>query len=209
MFKCLFFIFLQMADGPTIVFFDLQTTGYDSPWCHITQLSAICGNKTFNVYTLPRRRIHPAASRLTGFTVYCDQLYLRGRCVGTMPIYHALTSFLNYLSNLDGHGPMLLAAHNAKGFDIPVLNRLLERFSLCLWFQEVVSGYVDTLLLSRNLCPRHLHPGIKYSQKFLVDYCLRESYDAYNAMKNAMKLQKLFNCWSPTSVQIKEFTFPR
>ncbi|KAA8590310.1 hypothetical protein FQN60_014244, partial [Etheostoma spectabile] len=199
----------KMPYGATIVFFDLQTTGLDTPWCHITQLSAICGNKTFNVYTLPHRRIHPDASQLTGFTVYRGQLYLRGRCVGTIPIYNALTSFLNYLSNLDGHGPMLLAAHNAKGFDMPVLSRLLERFSLWSWFQEVVSGYVDTFLLSRNLCPLHQYPDIEYSQKFLVDYFLGESYDANNAMKNAMKLQKLFNYWRPTSVQIKKVTFPR
>ncbi|XP_039665670.1 DNA polymerase III subunit epsilon-like [Perca fluviatilis] len=190
-----------MAYGATIVFFDLQTTGYDTPSCHITQLSAICKDKRFNVYTFPFRDIHPVARRLTGFTVSYGRLCLHGRPVGTVPIFYALNSFINYLSNFPG--PVLLAAHNAKRFDALILSRLLQRFSLWQRFQRVVSGFVDTFILSRKLfpdLPRH-------NQESLVYYFLGESYYAYNALKNATMLQKLFISWRPSSFYVKEVTF--
>ncbi|KAM4560805.1 secretory carrier-associated membrane protein 2-like [Fundulus diaphanus] len=46
---------------------------------------------------------------------------------------------------------MLLAAHNAKLFDVPVLTRVLRQYSLLQEFQQVVSGFLDTFLLSKNL----------------------------------------------------------
>ncbi|XP_078112758.1 DNA polymerase III PolC-type-like [Sander vitreus] len=194
-----------MVYGATIVFFDLQTTGLDTPWCHITQLSAICKDNKFNVYTRPRRPIAAKVSQLTGFTVYNGRLYLRGRRVRTKPIFYALTFFINYLSKFSG--PVLLAAHNAKRFDALVLSRLLQKFSLGPWFQQVVSGFVDSLMLSRKLYPPRLISGMKYSQKSLVYEFLRESYDAQNAMKNAMMLQKLFNFWRPSSFYVEKVTF--
>ncbi|XP_031169682.1 uncharacterized protein LOC116060313 isoform X1 [Sander lucioperca] len=194
-----------MAYGATIVFFDLQTTGLDTPWCHITQLSAICKDNIFNVYTRPSRLIHPEAIRRTGFTVNNGRLYLRRRRVRTKPIIYALTFFIDYLSKFPG--PVLLAAHNAKKFDAPVLSRLLQKFSLWQRFQQVVSGFVDTFMLSRKLYPCHLNPGMKHSLKSLVYEFLGESFDAYNALKNAMMLQKLFNFWRPSSFYVEEVTF--
>ncbi|TDH09819.1 hypothetical protein EPR50_G00090810 [Perca flavescens] len=191
-----------MADYETIVFFDLETTGLDTASCHITQLSAVCEEKEFNVYTLPRRPITPGASQLTGFTVYCGQLYLCGRPVVTIPIFDALTSFINYLSNFPG--PVLLAAHNAKGFDALVLSRLLRRFSLWPWFQQVVSGFVDTLMLSRKLFPL----GNNYSLESLVVQFLKESYNGHDALEDAKMLQELFNSWYHNSWDVADVTFP-
>ncbi|TDH09820.1 hypothetical protein EPR50_G00090820 [Perca flavescens] len=192
-----------MADYETIVFFDLETTGLDTASCHITQLSAVCEENEFNVYTLPRRPIEPRASELTGFTVYRGRLYLCGTLVRTVSLVRALKSFINFLS--DFRGPVLLAAHNAKRFDALILSRLLRRFSLWQRFQQVVSGFVDTLMLSRNLYPRL---GIKYSQGSLVDYFLEEYYDAHNALEDAKMLQKLFNFWEPDSWDVADVTFP-
>ncbi|XP_078112759.1 three prime repair exonuclease 2-like [Sander vitreus] len=196
-----------MADYKTIVFFDLETTGLDTASCHITQLSAVCEDDEFNVYTLPRRPITAGASQLTGFTVYRGQLYLNGNHVRTMSLFSALKSFIKFLSYF--RGPVLLAAHNAMEFDALVLTRLMQkRFFLRQRFQRVVSGFVDTLLLSRNLCPRYLNPGIKYSQKSLVSYFLGKSYDAHNALEDAKMLEELFNFWDPNSWDVADVTFP-
>uniref|UniRef100_A0A8D0AIW2 Exonuclease domain-containing protein n=1 Tax=Sander lucioperca TaxID=283035 RepID=A0A8D0AIW2_SANLU len=115
------------------------------------------------------------ASQLTGLTVYCGHLYLRGRPVRTIPIFDALTSFINYLRNFPS--PVLLAADNAKGFD------------------QVLSGIVDTLMLSRKLFPL----GNNYSLESLVVQFLKESYNGHNALEDAKMLQELFNSWDPNS----------
>ncbi|KAF1386509.1 hypothetical protein PFLUV_G00095580 [Perca fluviatilis] len=191
----------MMADYETIVFFDMETTGLDPASCHITQLSAVCEENEFNVYTLPRRPIELRASELTGFTVNRGQLCLHGTRVRTVSLFRALKSFINFLS--DFRGPVLLAAHNAKWFDALILSRLLRRFSLWHRFQQVVSGFVDTLILSENFYPRL---G-KYSQKFLVDYFLEEYYDAHDALEDAKMLEKLFNFWEPSSWDVADVTF--
>ncbi|CAB1453543.1 unnamed protein product [Pleuronectes platessa] len=116
-----------MSSNSTIVFFDLETTGLDTSVCHITQLSAVSGERLFNVYTFP-----PAPS-------------------------------LRAPNGLQASPPILLAAHNAKGFDAPILTRVLLQNHLLQEFQQVVSGFLDTLQLSK-----WLHPDLPgQSQPFL------------------------------------------
>ncbi|XP_031169683.1 uncharacterized protein LOC116060313 isoform X2 [Sander lucioperca] len=196
-----------MANYETIVFFDLETTGLDTELCHITQLSAVCEDDEFNVYTLPRRSITEGASQLTGFTVKKGQLYLHESHVRTVSLFSALKSFIKFLSYF--RGPVLLAAHNAMEFDALVLTRLMrKRFFLWNRFQQVVSGFVDTFILSKNVYPRHLYPGIKYSQKSLVNDFLRKSYDAHDALEDAKMLEELFNFWDPNNWDVADVTFP-
>ncbi|KAL7402923.1 hypothetical protein ABVT39_021895 [Epinephelus coioides] len=189
----------------TIVFFDLETTGLD-PRCHIIQLSAVCGEREFNAYILPRRPISPKASELTGITQSRGTLYRHGTPLDTVFLHDALNDFSDFLSSCRPHRrrPVLLAAHNAKGFDAPILARVLRKFSLWEDFQQVVSGFVDTLLLSRNL-----FRGLpSYSLEFLAKHFLHKDYDAHNALEDARILQELFDDWDPDRGDISEVTFP-
>ncbi|XP_029289261.1 uncharacterized protein LOC115009440 [Cottoperca gobio] len=186
-----------MSGDEMIVFFDLETTGLDTKVCDIIQLSAIHENKDFNVYILPSCPIHERASEVNGFTVGDGRLLLNGTPVDTVPLVDALTSFIDFLRSF--HRPVLLAAHNAKGFDAPLLQRVLRQFSLYTEFQQVVSGFVDTLPLSRNL-----HPDLpSYSQVNLVQHFLGKTYNAHDALEDASILQELFNSWSPSNESIK------
>ncbi|XP_078112760.1 DNA polymerase III subunit epsilon-like [Sander vitreus] len=183
-----------------IVFFDLETSGLDTTVCDIIQVSAICGERVFNVYTLPRQTLTESAKQVTGFTVHNDCLFLRGAPVNTIPLVDALTSFIDFLRSF--RRPVLLAAHNVKRFDAPVLNRVLRQLSLRQEFQKVVSGYVDTFLLSKNL-----NPGLSsYSQENLVRHFLQRTYNAHDAMQDATMLQELFNSWSPSKWDISRVT---
>ncbi|XP_073328511.1 DNA polymerase III subunit epsilon-like [Pagrus major] len=185
----------------TIVFFDLETTGLDTDVCDLIQLSAICGNRVFNAYTLPRRPITRSASEVTGCTVYDGNLFVRGTPVHTVPLSDALNSFIAFLRSF--RRPVLLAAHNARLFDAPVLMRVLRQFHLQQKFQQVVTGFLDTFLLSKNV-----FRGLgSYSQKNLVRHFLRETYDAHNAEEDARMLQELFNTWNPGSRDISRFTY--
>ncbi|CAB1331707.1 unnamed protein product [Coregonus sp. 'balchen'] len=187
----------------TIVFFDLETTGLDTSVCDIIQLSAISGERMFNVYALPHCSMTNQASIVTGFTVRDHQtLLLHGQPVDTIPLREALTSFITFLRSF--HKP-LLAAHNARRFDCPVLARALGECSLLHEFQEVVSGFLDTFLISKEMFSSRL---TRYSQEHLVRVFLHKTYEAHNALEDVKALQELYQKWSPSQLVVHRQTFP-
>ncbi|KAG7521845.1 DNA polymerase III PolC-type-like [Solea senegalensis] len=185
-----------MSSNGVIVFFDLETTGLNTHMCDIIQLSAVCGDQVFNVYVLPDSEISVGASKITGFTVTDDNLFCRGIPLVTTPLVEALTSFIEFLRSF--HCPVLLAAHNAKWFDVPVLTRVLTKCSLLQEFKGVVPEYVDTLVLSRSLYPELGY----YNQTHLVRFFLGKNYNSHNAVEDAKALEELFESWSPSKLII-------
>ncbi|XP_017292499.1 DNA polymerase III PolC-type-like [Kryptolebias marmoratus] len=185
-----------MADNTIIVFFDLETTGLDTTSCDIIQVAAVCAEKEFNKYTLPRQALTQSARQVTGFTVGPGGLSLHGQRVETTPLTEVLTSFISFLRSF--RRPVLLAAHNAKCFDAPVLTRVLRVHALLQEFQQVVSGFLDTFLLSKNLYPRLS----SHSQEYMVRHFLGKSYNAHNAVEDARMLQELYKRWRPQTLQI-------
>ncbi|KAM4553038.1 DNA polymerase III subunit epsilon-like [Fundulus diaphanus] len=190
-----------MAADKIIVFFDLETTGLDTAVCDIIQLAAVYKERVFNEHTLPRRALTSSATEVTGFRVEPDGLWRHGDRVITIPLVELLTSFLAFLRSF--HRPVVLAAHNAKRFDAPVLTRVLRQYSLLQEFQQVVSGFLDTFLLSKNL-----YQGLpRYSQQFLVCHFLGRSYNAHNAEDDAKMLQELYKAWTPGEMDVLRTTF--
>ncbi|KAI4796254.1 hypothetical protein KUCAC02_027863 [Chaenocephalus aceratus] len=191
-----------MAWQGTIVFFDLETTGLGTKSCHIVQLAASCKHFTiFNRYILPGIPIGYKATKVNGLTVSYGQLFLHGEPVSTVPLYHSLKSFIHYLGRFPG--PVLLAAHNSRRFDQIVLMRVLRKFFLFEQFKRVVSGFVDTLPLSKKLYPQL----DCFKQPCLVRYFLGRKYNAHNAVEDAKQLEELFcNRWNPDNDDIEEFT---
>ncbi|KAL7402489.1 hypothetical protein ABVT39_015633 [Epinephelus coioides] len=183
-----------MSPNETIVFFDLQTTGFGKQ-CHIIQLSAVCGERKFKKFILPWCSIDERATELTGFTISDDlsTLFLNGRPIDTVCVSSALKHLIRFLRRCrSGHPrrPVLLAAHCLKQFGKPILTRLLRKFSLWYRFKWVVSGFVDTFPLSKELypdLPNHQH-------NTLVKHCLGEDYIVPRP-KEARTLQDLFNSW--------------
>ncbi|XP_059192039.1 DNA polymerase III PolC-type-like isoform X1 [Centropristis striata] len=192
---------MEYDDG-TIVFFDLETTGLNTDWCHIIQLSAVCDGEVFNEFILPLCPIDEGATRENGFTVHNGYLYRNGNYIPTTGLYRTIKSFIQFLSSFDG--PVWLAAHNARWFDAPILARVLRRCHQWWKFQEVVSGFVDTLPLSR-----FLYPELRsHKQPYLVKHFLGETYDAHDAKEDATMLERLFNYWDPDEDDVEQFTDP-
>ncbi|KAI4796260.1 hypothetical protein KUCAC02_027869 [Chaenocephalus aceratus] len=80
--------------------------------------------------------------------------------------------------------------------------RVLEKCSLFEQFKKVVSGFVDTLQLSKNL-----HPKLKpLNRPDLVRYFLGGKYNAHNAVEKAEQLEELFNHWDPDNDDIEDVT---
>ncbi|KAF6717709.1 DNA polymerase III PolC-type [Oryzias melastigma] len=190
-----------MAADKIIVFFDLETTGLDTAVCDIIQVGAVCEEQVFNVYTLPSCALTRSAKQVTGFNVTPEGLFLRGRRKQTTPLLDALKAFLNFLRSF--RRPVLLAAHNARRFDAPVLTRVLQQHSLLQEFQQVVTDFLDTFLLSKNLFPNLT----SYSQENLVQFFLRQFYNAHDAVEDAKMLQKLYNAWKPPPSKVWRSTF--
>ncbi|XP_051545762.1 uncharacterized protein plex9.1 [Myxocyprinus asiaticus] len=176
-------------DEETPVFFDLETTGLDTSACDIVQLSAVSRDKTFNAYIVPRCSMTYGASKITGLTVDGEALLLYRRRVRTVPLRQALADFISFLKTFNRP---FLVGHNSKRFDWPILTRILRQFDLLEEFQAVVSGCVDTLGLSREMFQLE-----KYSQPFLVQHFLRQSYGAHDATEDVRTLQDLYGVWKP------------
>ncbi|XP_062858652.1 protein PML-like [Trichomycterus rosablanca] len=186
-------------DEDRLVFFDLETTGLNTSSCDICQLSAICGKRVFNAYLFPRCPIDYGASKVTGLTTQDKQLLLHGQPVETVPIKEALKSFISFLSTVNRP---ILVGHNCKRFDCPILLRILREFDLLDNFFDVVSGFLDTLLLSREMFSLQ-----KYSQPFLVQHFLHKTYGAHNATEDVRLLQELFTVWRPSPNLVIRHTF--
>ncbi|XP_034542610.1 DNA polymerase III PolC-type-like isoform X2 [Notolabrus celidotus] len=190
-----------MSRFKSIVFFDMETTGLDIAVCDIIQLSAICGDRVFNAYILPRHELTESAKIATGFTVSGGTLYRRGKPLDTVSLYEAVTFFLGYLRAFSR--PVLLAAHGARRFDAPMLVRVLLQFSLQQEFLHMVLGFLDSFLLASNV----YHGLASYSLVTLANYFLGQTYDAHNAVEDARMLQKLFNVWGPNRQTIQRFVY--
>ncbi|XP_029992842.1 uncharacterized protein LOC115421209 [Sphaeramia orbicularis] len=185
----------------TIVFFDLETTELDTSVCDLVQISAVCGDQFFNMYTVPCRPLSDGASQVTGFSVQDGRLFLHGVMMSTVPLRDALSYFLSYLQSF--RCPILLAAHNAHRFDALVIRRVLQHCGLWMDFQRLVSGFVDTFLLSRRL-----YPCLEgYSQEYLVRNFLGKTYTAHNAAEDARMLQELYELWSPNREDVHYCTY--
>ncbi|XP_026856856.2 protein PML [Electrophorus electricus] len=183
----------------TLVFFDLETTGLDTSTCDIVQLSAISGNKIFNVYMLPRCTMTDGASRVTGLTTCADGLFLHGQSLDTIPVKEALKSFISFLKTINNP---LLVGHNCRRFDSPILLRIMSEFHLLDEFLDVLSGFLDTLPLSREMFGLQ-----KYSQPFLVQHFLQRSYVAHNATEDVRALQALYRVWQPSMELVNKHRF--
>ncbi|XP_026996740.2 uncharacterized protein trex3 [Tachysurus fulvidraco] len=185
--------------GETLLFFDLETTGLNTHECDIVQLSAMSGEKIFNVYMLPRCPIDYGASKVTGLTTNGKTLFLHGQPMPTLPLVEALKRFISFIKTFSRP---VLVGHNCKRFDCPVLLRILSEFYLLKEFQDVVSGYLDTLVLSRDMFLLH-----KYSQPFLVQHFLHKSYGAHDATEDVRTLQELFRVWNPNPGLVDKHKF--
>lgn len=191
----------EMSGDHTIVFFDLETTGLKTSVCDIVQLSAISGDRTFNMYTLPPSSFTAGASKVTGLTVDNQVLLHHGQPVDTVPLRELLSSFITFLHSF--HKP-LLVAHNARSFDCPVLARALETCFLREGFLQVVSGFLDTLQICKELFAFKLK---KFSQEHLAVVFLSKSYEAHNALEDVKVLQELYQKWSPSQALVHRCTF--
>lgn len=133
---------------PTVVFFDLETTGFDRP-IRPVQIGAIdsWGDNYFMEYVWPRRHVHPKATLTNHFHTKKGALYRHNKVVECLDLEEALMAFLEWLAELGGN--VVLVAHKCLDYDAKVLLRNLEEFGI--EYSSVIQGFSDSLLASRQL----------------------------------------------------------
>lgn len=170
---------------PTVVFFDLETTGFDRP-IRPVQIGAIdsWGENQFDLFVHPNRSIHPKATRTNGFRLIGDELYREGEGrLETVDLEEALQTFVGWLDDLGGN--IVLVAHKCLDYDAKVLLRNLEEFRIPYW--ETIIGFSDSLLASRCLypeAPSHRLPAMLLE----VGLREREEHDAVEDAKDCRRI---------------------
>ena len=145
-----------------MVFFDLETTGFDRPirpvqvskiiMCHVIVVSQIgavdsWGENCFNEFVWPRRNVHPKATLTNNFYTSKGSLYRYGEELECLDLVDALMAFMEWLQELGGN--IVLVAHKCLDYDAKVLLRNLEEFSI--QYSDIIMGFSDSLLASRQL----------------------------------------------------------
>ncbi|XP_072355133.1 protein PML-like [Scyliorhinus torazame] len=190
----------QELGGNPLVFFQLQTTGMEER-NDIVQLSAVSGEKIFDKYIMPSNPMTEAAAAITGIQVMDGILYLRGEAQPTCSLQEAMTAFLQFLQSLDRP---LLAGHNIWIRDCQILYKAWGDLFVKDQFVRCVSGFLDTLWLSRDIVPRSMVRNFKL--KHLITGCVGELF-LDGTLNYVRALQELYWVLSPTSGHIQKSWF--
>jgi len=160
--------------APNVVFFDLETTGFDRP-IRPVQIGAVdsWGENCFNEFVWPRRHVHPKASLMNNFKTRNGSLFRYDEELACLDLEDALMAFLEWLTELGGN--VILVAHKCLDYDAKVLLRNLEEFGID--YSGIIMGFSDSLLASRQLYTEA--PSHKLSAMLKeVGLEVREKHDA-------------------------------
>ena len=153
---------------------------------HIIQIAAVCGEEKWDTYVTPKIPISAAATKVTNISYSYQQLYYKNRPVHSISISKALNDFICFIRNLEK--PILLAGHNIRVFDCPVLFNALECTGKIVDFVNIVQGFLDTKFLYKMV-----YPELKsHSQPDLFKHVIGTDYNAHDALADVTSLQTIF-----------------
>ncbi|XP_062575762.1 protein PML-like [Saccostrea cucullata] len=167
--------------------FDLETTGL-ARTSDIVQIAAVCGEREFNMYLTPQSPISLDASAATGLTFVGGVLKHNGKKVDHKEPFEGLQQFVEFLKTVDCKP--ILVGHNIQCFDLPVLMNQLVKCKLLDSFASTVTGFIDTLQVSRKSFSKD---DVKdFKQVTLVNTFIGKDYEAHNAIADVKALRELF-----------------
>ena len=171
------------------VFYDLETSGFGPNSTAILQLSAVCGDRTFNCYVdpLPNYVIPPGTSAVNQLRVVNGRLTYKNQLVQSKPLQQVFSLFIGWLRQFNR--PILMG-HNIFTFDNPIMYNNMKNIGLWQEFKKVVHGFVDTYELFRLEFPERKGKG-ELKQQTLVRELLNETYEAHSALEDVCSLQRL------------------
>ncbi|XP_062590039.1 uncharacterized protein LOC134251653 [Saccostrea cucullata] len=178
---------LEGNTNKSYMVFDLETTGL-ARTSDIVQIAAVCGEREFNMYLTPQSPISLDASAATGLTFVGGVLKHNGKKVDHKEPFEGLQQFVEFLKTVDCKP--ILVGHNIQCFDLPVLMNQLVKCKLLDSFASTVTGFIDTLQVSRKSFSKD---DVKdFKQVTLVNTFIGKDYEAHNAIADVKALRELF-----------------
>jgi len=179
--------------GPKIyLFLDIETSGFSKEHSEILQIAAVSNcekMEKFNQYMLPTKGIISYASEANNLTTRNGQLLYKNKKVDAVKAREGLNRFLRYLGDINPHHSkhVILVSHNAP-FDLGFLQKHLTKLGLWHAFTNVVSGFIDSLTVFRDLFPRRESYKLK---DLALDFTGDIFDDAHEASADAQMLRNL------------------
>ncbi|XP_070541211.1 protein PML-like [Ptychodera flava] len=189
----------SLTGGEEYIYFDLETTGLGTS-AHITQIAAVKGACSFDVYVIPKKPITKEASSVTGIKMDGGKMMHNGKEVAAVTITKALQDFLSFL---DSSKNVILVGHNAKIFDSRVLFTAARACGMVAEMHKCIYGFLDTLPMFRAVLPGRQ----SYKQQSLFEEIIGGSYAAHDALADVKALQCLTNKVNPSQTDLENFTF--
>lgn len=129
-----------MPVGPSIIYFDLETTGLSVMDDQIVQIGAVCEDKVFNCYIRAEKEMHQRAKEVIQFDETPEYLEAKKNEPNLtieewvdrsrIPTKEGLQKFVDFLEGIPK--PRMLVGFNSLRFDMPLLLSELWRWDFKL-----------------------------------------------------------------------------
>lgn len=166
----------------TLIFIDLETTGFSFRQDDIIDIGCWSSKGSFNSLVIPTRLI---SRRITAITNITNQM-VRSRGVTTRVACQTLWSYLH------AQGPFVLVGHNIHLFDMPFLLRLFHRLGLLSVLNRLAChGIVDTLHIFKK---KHKHEYTSNKLGHLYEKIIgKKILSAHRAWNDAQALAEIWH----------------
>lgn len=186
-----------------ILFYDLETTGFDRRWCSIIEIAAILYNMdehkildTFHEYIRPIKPIPAQITELTGIT---NEMVANCR---TEP--EVVKSFFAFAMGTNWDA---ICGHNCKAFDNQFMKTKGEVYNLP--WEEVIAGkqIIDTYQLAKQYKKDGKIVGTSnLRQPTLAEY-YGVDYEAHSAIEDVGALIKIYEAMTSEKVSRESLGF--
>jgi DNA polymerase III epsilon subunit-like protein len=186
-----------------ILFYDLETTGFDRRWCSIIEIAAILYNMdehkildTFHEYIRPIKPIPAQITKLTGIT---NKMVANCR---TEP--EVVKSFFAFAMRTNWDA---ICGHNCKAFDNQFMKIKGEVYNLP--WEEVITGkqIIDTYQLAKQYKKDGKIVGTSnLRQPTLAEY-YGIDYEAHSAIEDVGALIKIYEAMTSKKVSRESLGF--
>ncbi len=185
----------MIHNTPKLIFFDLETTGFNPFHCNIIEIAAKDNRgNTFHSLVDPKTKI---PTKITSIT------HITNSMVKNKPtIDLVLNDFIKYcFKGVKKNEVIYLIAHNGNAFDQVFLERKL--FECCIEIPKW--RYIDSLHLAQYLLPKRM----SHSLKNLCRHWNLVQENAHRAMSDVEDLEKIFELLIHTwEYKYNEVTIP-
>ena len=141
---------LERQEHVAALAFDLETTGLDTRTNEIVQFAVVVANSQkglkYQSLVLPEGEIDPGASAVHGLT---REMLLASNARPFAEVWKECEDWLEH--HLGSDRPLVWAAHNGRGFDVPILTRCVSDSNGPL--SSPRASFVDTLPMARVALP--------------------------------------------------------